>query len=154
MDFPSLDDLKRETDTFFHRHWVTAEIGAAPPKWESSPSRFTGSIPNYNKGGCYALIEGGTVVYIGVGTRLGAGRYTEHGISLRLLSHVIHPVGEGRHEPRERWSSVTEILTIGFDPGQTYLAPSLEDYLIGKLSPCSNSNKRRGTSASDQEVLS
>lgn len=143
MDAPSIQDLKRETDNFFRRHWVTAEIGANPPEWKASPTSGPGSsIQNYSKGGTYALLQGETVAYIGVGTSKGADRYPEHGIARRLLGHVIGPCSTGYTlKPKWQEATITAILTIGFDQEQTHIALALENYLIGKLRPLRNTRK-------------
>jgi hypothetical protein len=89
------------------------------------------------------LVEGQTVVYVGLGASHGGGIYPEHGIGRRLLAHAIRPLRENRCEPRPKWSSVTEIWTLGFPDELKYVAPALEDYLIAHLAPRGNTVKKR-----------
>ena len=139
----TVEALRRETGQFFRRHWNVDACGCNPPEWRSTPARFTGSVPCHDMGGCYALVEGGVVVYIGLGASHGGGLYPEHGISRRLLKHAIRQDSEGRCEPQTKWSSVTEIWTIGFGHDLKYIALALEDYLIGSLGPRENAAKKR-----------
>lgn len=103
-------------------------------------------MPYHNKGGVYALFDAnGNIVYVGLGASRGGGIYMEHGISRRLLAHVIasdRSRGAGYYVPRKAWSEVADIGAIGFPKEYAYLAPALEDYLIGKLNPPRNSVKR------------
>jgi len=84
-------------------------------------------------------------LYIGVGSSLGSGKYKGYGIIRRLLGHVLKadPVRKGSRNRvvRKKWSTVTRIYTIGFSQEYEYLAVSLEEYLIKKLSPNRNSSK-------------
>lgn len=104
--------------------------------------------PEYALGGLYALLAGNTVIYIGLGNSRGGGIYQERGISRRLGAHVLSLAPEGCEksyvlQPRWQAAGVTDIGTIGFPAGLSYLAPALEDFLIGELNPPENSTRRR-----------
>ena len=133
--------LKKETNEFFMRHWDENIIGSKPPLWHEISVPFDGSVPNYDKAGCYALVDGDSVIYIGIGVSEGFGPYMEHGISRRLLNHVIK--GKEHHTAREKWLNISRILTIGFNKQYKYMALSLEDYLIWKLKPIGNQKQKR-----------
>lgn len=56
--------LQEHTAEFFHRHWPSAEEIPAPvwsDRWD-----FIGTIPNYDKAGCYALFCRKELIYVGV----------------------------------------------------------------------------------------
>lgn len=125
-------DLVGATNRFFDMHWNRASIGCEPPTWVHWPE-FKGSAPNYQLGGCYALFEGPSLVYIGLGASKGGGLYPEHGISRRLMSHVLRidrAKGSEWLKPRPGWQSVDSLYTIGFGSHFAHLASSLETYLI------------------------
>lgn len=143
MERSTVVRLKQETEDFFARHWNESVLEAPAPNWREIPSSFSGSVPYYDKGGCYALAEGDIIVYVGIGASKGYDPYIEHGISRRLLFHVIKPIGNDHYVPKDRWKNITTILTIGFEKQLKYVAPALEDYLIWKLSPRENRSKKR-----------
>lgn len=137
--------LKKSTDEFFNRHWnVSSEHEV--PTWKNGWP-WQGSVPYHNKGGVYALFDSqGAIVYIGLGASRGGGIYKEHGISRRLLAHVITTdkvKGKGYYVPRKAWGDVRDIAAIGFPKEYKYLAPALEDYLIGELNPTRNKTKTK-----------
>ena len=132
-----ISDLRRCTSEFFQLHWPAA-CGDAPT-WQQWPPPFQGPVPNYNLRGCYALSVGRQIVYIGLGVRKSGGYLKDHGISIRLLGHVVGPNPDGTHSLREKWSDVSDIYTIGFEGSRAYLAPALELYLIEVLHPPRNS---------------
>jgi hypothetical protein len=144
MNTPSIRDLERETAQFFRRHWVEAEIGAKPPVWKHNPtSGRISDMPDYEKGGVYALVEGESVIYVGVGTSRHPKKNRERGIVRRLFNdHVLCRL-PGGYELKREWPTVTAVLTLGFEKDQTCLALALEDYLIEKLGPARNKKKRR-----------
>lgn len=132
----NLLDLEAATASFFQRHWNISVITEPPPQW-SGWHEFHGSVPNYQHAGCYALFEGERLIYIGVGASRGSGRYVDHGLSRRLMSHVLRidrEKGETWSKPRVGWESVTAIYTIGFPRTVAYLSPALETYLIREFS--------------------
>ena len=133
----TLNGLKAETAIFFNKHWSFATTA---PEWQTWDNFLMASVPNYDKGGCYALFEGETLVYIGKGISRGDGSYIEHGISRRMMYHVYcsdKPKGKDQLKLRETWANrnITSCTTIGFDADQTYLAVALEVFLIRKLLP-------------------
>lgn len=128
----TMDLLIENTCKFFSLHWNVQELGVAPVWVRWDPFLF-GSVPNHERGGCYALFSGENLVYVGLGVSRGGGRYPESGISRRLMSHVYcSDPGKGPRwsRLRDQWSHVTEIRTIGFEAATVYLAPALENYLI------------------------
>ena len=142
-------ELQKYTKEFFERHWfINSNI--EPPTWKIGWP-WHGSVPYHDKGGVYALFsEEGEVLYIGLGTSSGGGPYDEHGISRRLIAHVIQTnkeKGRGHYVPQEKWKDVKDIGAVGFPGEYSYLAAALEDFLIRKLTPSRNSVKKRGTVA-------
>lgn len=137
------DDLISSSNVFFKIHWATTHLGT-PPEWRNDWA-WEGSVPHHDKGGVYALFDKNSdVIYVGLGASRGGGIYKEHGIARRLLSHVIKrdpEKGTGYYIPKEKWSEVYFIGAIGFSDEYTYLAPSLEDFLIRKISPPRNITK-------------
>src|SRR5690606_1694229 len=83
-----MQELMAATGSFFDLHWNTTAIGV-PPVWEPWATFLEGSVPNYQYGGCYALFVESELVYIGVGVSRGGGLYPQHGISRRLMAHVL-----------------------------------------------------------------
>lgn len=140
----SLERLKEITLEFFDNHWGSSDV---KPEWDDSWD-WCGAVPNYKLGGLYALFSGDNLIYIGLGNSRGGGSYKEHGISRRLLSHVLkispddHPHS---YMPQERWekAKINKLVTIGFPANLNYLAPALEDFLIGEINPPENSIKRK-----------
>jgi hypothetical protein len=135
------DQLTEATDSFFQRHWVPSALGPTPPSWERWETFLSGSVPNHDKAGCYALFAGHELIYVGLGASKGGGIYVEYGLSRRLTAHVICADRErgpqwSKLEPG--WSSVTGVYTLGFAADLSYLAASLETYLIRALQPPRN----------------
>lgn len=134
-----MSNIEELTKEFFHLHWQDS-FGSAP-EWSGYWSITSqGPIPNGDKQGCYSLYENGKLTYIGLGVSRGGGLYKEHGIGKRLYSHVVavdhsrpEENNKGFYKPRERWSAVTHIRTIGFPSGRGYLAPALELFLLNKI---------------------
>lgn len=140
----NVDQLIEKTGIFFRRHWRESE---PCPEWRFD-WEWSGPVPNYLLGGVYSLLAGDRVVYVGLGNSRGGGIYQERGISRRLEAHVLDLAPEGSEAsyiPKSRWQTigVTSLGTIGFPAELSYLAPALEDYLIGELSPSENSIRRR-----------
>ncbi len=142
----NVDDLHRETNLFFNRHWHREDI--SPPKWKMTEHPYEAtSFPYHSKGGCYALSNNNEILYIGIGNSLGHKQYEGHGIIRRLLSHVLVAdksiSKSGTRKVREKWRGVSAIWTIGFDMDDEYLANSLEEYLIRKLPTKHNTKSKR-----------
>lgn len=136
---PSKVHLDAETERFFSLHWG---LPLPSPRWDYSWT-FSGPVPNYLLGGLYALFAGESLAYIGLGASRGGGIYRDRGISRRLMAHVLKPPltnEAGRYRLADRWADtgIDLVATLGFPADFNYLAPSLEDYLIGRLSPKEN----------------
>lgn len=135
----TIGDLETKTLQFFQMHWNANVIGQEAPQW-AHWAEFKGSVPSYQLAGCYALFKHADLSYIGVGASKGGGLYPEHGISRRLMSHVLRIDREKGHEwskPRVGWEDINSIYTIGFPKNVAHLALALETFLIrefaGKL---------------------
>ena len=132
------DKLKQETQEFFKRYWNP--INGKPPEW-SAHWEFNGTIPNNEKRGCYALFKGPEIIYIGSGLGKSFGNYHSSGLGDRLkrywqLDKDIPATA--RYKPRDDWTGLTSILTIGFEDEHYHLAAALEIYLINMLKPIQN----------------
>ncbi|MCL1824806.1 MAG: hypothetical protein FWG26_02510 [Betaproteobacteria bacterium] len=131
--------LATATAEFFKLHWNIASLDN-PPEWKCWEEFLVGPVPNYQHGGCYALFAGSELIYVGLGASLGGGRYSQHGISRRLMAHVLRADDSNpQHTYRllDNWTNTTAIWTLGL-PKCEYLAPALESYLIRELSPPKN----------------
>lgn len=138
----SVKDLLSATDEFFSLHWLQSSILGNAPQWKIWENFLCGSVPNFDLGGCYALFSGDELIYVGLGASRGGGIYPNHGISRRLMAHVICADRERGREwakLREPWMDVTSLYSIGFPHDQAYLPAALEGFLIRKLSPPRNS---------------
>lgn len=142
---PNKTDLLIHTANFFKMHWGQSN---PPPEWDFS-WQWKGSVPNFMLGGVYALFKGDDLIYVGLGSSRGSGRYMDRGISRRLMAHVYRNAPEGSevsYVPRERWdkdhAGIDLVATLGFHIELNYLAPALEDYLIGRIELPENSMKR------------
>ena len=74
--------LASESNTFFKLHWPHPQWGAKPEwreRWE-----FRGTMFGGERQGVYALMNANDgVLYVGVGSSLGAGLYEDHGLNSR-----------------------------------------------------------------------
>ena len=144
----SMENVRRETAVFLERHWDRTKLGENDtPGWSANPYIFQGEIPNGTCRGCYAILERQEVVYIGLGAKRGSGRYEGHGINARLKKSYLRrdrkhkSTSENRsRRPVKKWARMTAIYTIGFPDEYSYLAHSLEAYLLLHLSPKRNKN--------------
>lgn len=140
----TINDLIQHSNVFFEKHWDSSS-SLQPLEWKCD-WQWAGSVPYHDMAGIYALFDSaGDLVYVGLGASRGGGLYNEHGISRRLLAHVIAPDrsrGRGFYKPKDNWVEVADIGAVGFPAKYSYLAPALEDYLIGKLNPTRNSMKK------------
>lgn len=135
-----LDGLEAATRAFFALHWSTDRLGPAPT-WDRWATFLQGSVPNHEQGGCYALFSEAGLSYIGLGASRGGGLYPNHGISRRLMAHVLRSnrsVGPTFSRLLPAWEGTTSLYTLGMGKAE-YLAPALESYLIRELSPPKNS---------------
>lgn len=140
---PTKLDLVISTEQFFKRHWG---MELMHPQWDFAWD-WSGPVPNYLLGGAYSLFSGDKLLYIGLGASRGGGIYQDRGISRRLMAHVLKSAPKNSNVGyvlHDRWehSRVDKIATIGFPKECDYLAPALEDYLIGQLNPPENIVKR------------
>lgn len=132
-----INELIVKTEEFFHKHWNDEKNY---PAWKNRWD-WSSSVPYHNKAGVYALFdESGRLLYIGLGASVRSVKYQEHGVSRRLLSHVIKkdPTKKRTYAPRKKWASVSGIGAIGFDYSDSYLAAALEVFLIRQLKPPMN----------------
>lgn len=140
----TLKEIEQATLEFFAMHW-DKDSNIEPLPWKSNYA-WKGSVPYHDMAGVYALINGdGEVVYIGLGASIGNSSYPEHGISRRLVSHVLRTdstIGKGHYKPHSKWQEVKDIGAVGFPSQYAYLAPSLEDYLIRRFKPLRNNTKK------------
>lgn len=140
----TLKEIEQATLDFFERHWDKSS-STKPMHWKSNWP-WKGSVPYHDKAGVYALInEDGVVIYIGLGASIGNNTYPDHGISRRLVSHVLRTdrtKGNGHYVPHKNWLEVRDIGAIGFPTEYAYLAPALEDFLIRKFKPVRNNTKK------------
>lgn len=133
------NDLEKATIKFFELHWP-ALYGTAPG-WKPWTDFLYGSVPSFDRGGCYALFRGNELWYVGLGISRGSGLYAHHGLSKRLMSHVYrsHPTKRDRWLAlKPNWEGVTGLYTIGFEHEHAYLAAALEQFLIRTLAPRRN----------------
>lgn len=131
--------LLEATANFFQMHWSTDRLGPAP-EWDIWETFLLGSVPNHKKSGCYAIFFDTGLQYVGLGASRGDQRYPQHGVSRRLMAHVIRSDrqrGIGWSKLTNEWKDATAIYTIGFVQAD-YIAASLETYLIRELSPPRN----------------
>jgi hypothetical protein len=146
---PTLVDLKQGTRTFLARHWDPERLGATRPSW-SKPWRFQGGIPNHELSGCYALLKGDEVVYVGTGAGKGKPQYKGSGLGSRLQNYCSRDFAvkaadlAGRqYKPTARAPGITALVTIGFAARCWYMANALEAFLIDRLHPERNAVGRR-----------
>lgn len=147
-----LERMKRETMRFFELHWNKEAHGKTYPEWKAW--HFHKTIPNGDKGGCYAMIREGRVEYVGVGIGKSTKRYEGSGLGDRLKVYYrvdkeknekegIKKVEDRYFKPRPEWEKITEIWTIGFPKTLEYLAAALEIFLIQRLDPPGNTRMKR-----------
>jgi hypothetical protein len=111
------------------------------PVWHPWEAFLFASVPNHDKSGCYALFEGPEFVYVGLGASKGGGIYVEHGLSRRLMAHVLCAdklKGPDWSKLQPEWASITGVYTIGLPVEVAYLATSLEAFLIRNVQPPRN----------------
>ena len=64
------------------------------------------------------------------------------------MKHVLdknNEKGSDFCKPKAYWEEVKDLGTIGFQKEYTYLAAALDDFLIKRLNPIRNTNKKRPT---------
>ena len=123
-------DLQRETEAFFKLYWKP-EFGQLPT-W-SEYWYFEGAIPQNTQSGCYTLFKGNDIIYIGAGL----------GDQLKKHWRVNKDDSGKQYCPTEDWKEVTSIITIGIGEDHFPLAAALEVFLIDKLNPARNSQRKK-----------
>jgi hypothetical protein len=133
-----MNQIEELTRDFFSKHWDKA-THHPEPKWKKGWN-WEGSVPYHNLGGVYALLGGNSeILYIGVATAKGRS------LAKRICSHVIRPDkkrGNGFYQPKPKWTAVNSISAVGLPKDYTYLAAALEVYLIERINPPMNKNKK------------
>lgn len=136
MDYhilPGENELRSATEDFFSLfiNCDNAEYSQWSDRWY-----FRGELPNKGKpGGCYALFENDTLIYIGIGIGKNSGLSSK----VSKFWKMVHGSLEQHYKPSHQFPAITSIMTIGFE-NHIFLAAALEVYLIEKLSPRENSN--------------
>jgi hypothetical protein len=145
----TMDAVRRSTEAFFNMHWACA---CERPKWGEIWT-FTGVYEDLRKPGCYAVLSGDAVLYLGVGASVHDGSDRDGGLGRRMKRFWRQSPGKktGQYEPVQKWDGhhITGLCTIGFHHRHAYLANALELYLLAKhCPPCNQSNpvkiKRQG----------
>ena len=139
----SFADIQKHTAEFFRRHWPSTEEKQAPiwsERWD-----FVGTIPNFDKAGCYALFADEELIYVGVSEdtiAIRTNNYTRMAPGARSIDVTKRP-----YVPTAYWAvrKLNGIRTIGLPEEYRYLAPALESYLIACLGGIlrENRNKKR-----------
>lgn len=141
---PSIEALKSATSEFLRRHWNEKSKCGEDLSWRTWGMQ--GSMPYQENQGCYALLSGDAIIYIGVGASRGRGKYEGWGLGKRVTTHTkllkAGKLEERVYEPNAYWKEkgVTGIMTFGFPEGFGYLALALEAFLISILKPRYNVN--------------
>ncbi len=134
--------LIKVTNDFFKQFWNSKN--GQPPIW-SGHWVFNNSIPNHDKRGCYVLFKGKEIIYIGVGIGEGSVIYKGCGLGSRLKQYFkLNKMSNSNRKyiPKNEWTEITSIMTIGFNENYYPLAAALEVYLISKLRPTRNSQHK------------
>lgn len=146
-DRVTLQQLQENTDAFFERHWPDGRAWQGfSRRWE--PWDMVGTMPNHDRQGCYALLSGEDVLYVGVGASLGGGSYEGHGLGKRSVNYcrVAKPgfsAADRPYAPKDKWAELgmTGMATLGFPSEYAYLAYGLEAFLIDVRKPPHNTNR-------------
>lgn len=135
----TMSDIQEATKRFFARHWSIADCDGRPaPDW-SEPWRLVGAMPSTDKQGCYVLLVGDMVKYIGSGVGRGFGRYKECGLGARTWNYMKWDrskktsLAQRVYVMTKPYVDVTSLATIGFPSGYGYLALALEAFLISEF---------------------
>ncbi len=132
-------DLERETENFFSMHWNTEKVDCEFPVAWSEKYSMKGEMKNHNSPGCYALMKGKNVVYIGSAVSRGAGQYINHGLGKRIGGYTrVKDWGASTKERTYKFvdgweGKVDSIITLCFPADFAYLVPALEAFLIKKI---------------------
>ena len=138
--------LEKETVNFFSMHWNPANVNVeCPGGWEEYSMK--GPMKNRESPGCYALMNGENVVYVGSAVSRGAGIYINHGLGKRIGEYTRVKDWGGSTKERtykfvDGWEGkVDSIITLGFHKDFSYLVPALEAFLIKKIEGLINVKK-------------
>ncbi len=126
-------ELRFHTEQFFTQfiNMHNAEHSQWSEQWY-----FRGEVPNKGKaGGCYALFEHDTLIYIG----LGIGKNSGLASKVSKFWKMVDAAPQQYFKPSNQFPSITSIMTIGFER-HIFLAAALEIYLIETLAPRENTN--------------
>ncbi|MBK5212562.1 MAG: hypothetical protein JJE55_02735 [Flavobacteriaceae bacterium] len=123
-------DLKKATSEFFSKFCKKEAFGEFP-EW-SSRWEFKGSLPNNERKGCYAILCGDEVIYVGLGI---SNSNKGSGIGSRVSKYWMstNEVINGERKYISTSNDITSIITLPFENGTYYLAAALEVYLIYNL---------------------
>ena len=137
----TVSQLHQATTKFFDRY--IAKNLDLPTTW-SAPKKTDGTSglsPNGDRSGCYALLAGDEVKYVGVGRSWKKGRYQENALDARIRAHgLLVDKATNTYITRDKWRAlgIDSLVTIGFPHELFFLASALEDYLINELKPEGN----------------
>jgi hypothetical protein len=126
-------ELRFHTEQFFSQFINThnAEYSQWSEQWY-----FYGELPNKDKaGGCYALFEQDTIMYIGIGIGKNSGLASK----VSKFWKMVDGIPQQHYKPSNQFPSMTSIMTIGFEH-HVFLAAALQIYLIEQLSPRENTH--------------
>lgn len=145
---PTMDDVRRETQEFLMKHWDVSKLDVTQiPMWQEYD--FKGTCPNEDRPGCYALIEGGKVTYIGSGASQGHGIYEGCGLGHRLRGYLQYDrtqpaatLADRRYKPKYTFTS---LHTIGFPRAYGYMALALESFLLNRVPTRDNKHRPGGS---------
>src|SRR5947209_1170530 len=125
--------LVKATHEFFRLHWRLRE---RPPVWCQKPFIGVGYFTGGHLPGCYALVRGHRVVYVGSAISRGNKRYEHYGLHSRMLSYVRRDRSIHRPDGQPGWTfrhGHSAIYTIGFPSERAYLAIALEHFPVGRF---------------------
>ena len=124
--------LKASLKKFLDLHWHSS-FTHERPVWSKCWTGI-GELPNRQLPGCYALLSGQGIEYIGSGIRRGKNGYTDNGLGGRAAATYSRwdkqaTLGDGTRIYRfmDGWKGV---YTVGFPPELGYLALAFEHFLI------------------------
>lgn len=126
----SADKLKETTNDFVEKF-----CNIDKPIW-SEKWCFEGELPYNAEKGCYALLKGNEVLYIGLAI---SDSNNGSGLGSRISKYWIYHTTKNRiriYKPTI--DGIDSIITLPFTSGNFYLAAALEIYLIQILKPIKN----------------
>lgn len=137
--------LVRATNKFFDLHWPDGE---QRPAWSDSLYTGTGHVPFGHLPGCYAIVRGGSIRYIGSGVARCNDRYPNYGLAARTHNYLRRDFHASKKHPEKTpiWTLRDPhdegLYCVGFPASRSYLVVSLEFYLTDAF--CERlHNKRR-----------